>query len=269
MAKEKTKAKSKAKVADKKKKNIKEVEIEEIEEIEEFDDEEFDFVEDDDFEEVEETPKKKVKASKVVDEEVEEIVELTMEERIIGIEKKQNVILIFVVITALLSLFTFIAGLGDSGKVEETKQPEEQQQSQSGSYDTSAFTKIKAQDIESLSKKETIVLWIGKQGCGFCGQYVPTITSVGQKFDETIYYVDLADIFDFSTNPVTVLDDEAYDLLYNMKTDKEYADLITSNFGSTPMTLIVKKNKVVGGFVGALDEATVSSALEDAGFKQK
>lgn len=264
------KAKSKAKTADKKKKNIKEVEIEEvIEEIEEFDDEEFDFVDEDDFEEEVETPKKK-KVSKVVeDDEDEEVVELTMEERIIGIEKKQNIILVFVLVTALLSLFTFISGLGGNKtyKDEETE-PTNTETQQSPTYDTSAFTKVKAQDLEKLSKKDTIIVWIGRQGCGYCGQFAPTITSVGEKLDETIYYLDLADIFDFSTNPVTILDEEAYDLLLNFKTDGDNEGVM-EEFGATPMTLVIKKNKIVGNFVGAYDEATALEILEDEGFKQK
>ena len=262
------KAKSKAKTADKKKKNIKEVEIEEvIEEIEEFDDEEFDFVDEDDFEEEVETPKKK-KVSKVVEDD-EEVVELTMEERIIGIEKKQNIILVFVLVTALLSLFTFISGLGGNKtyKDEETE-PTNTETQQSATYDTSAFTKVKAQDLEKLSKKDTIIVWIGRQGCGYCGQFAPTITSVGEKLDETIYYLDLADIFDFSTNPVTILDEEAYDLLLNFKTDGDNEGVM-EEFGATPMTLVIKKNKIVGNFVGAYDEATALEILEDEGFKQK
>lgn len=264
------KAKSKAKTADKKKKNIKEVEIEEvIEEIEEFDDEEFDFVDEDDFEEEVETPKKK-KASKVVlDDEEDEVVELTMEERIIGIEKKQNIILVFVLVTALLSLFTFISGLGGNKtyKDEETE-PTNTETQQATAYDTSAFTKVKAQDLEKLSKKDTIIVWIGRQGCGYCGQFAPIITSVGEKLDETIYYLDLADIFDFSTNPVTILDEEAYDLLLNFKTDGDNEGVM-EEFGATPMTLVIKKNKIVGNFVGAYDEATALEILEDEGFKQK
>ena len=263
------KAKSKAKTADKKKKNIKEVEIEEvIEEIEEFDDEEFDFVDEDDFEEEVETPKKK-KVSKVVEDDEEEVVELTMEERIIGIEKKQNIILVFVLVTALLSLFTFISGLGGNKtyKDEETE-PTNTETQQSPTYDTSAFTKVKAQDLEKLSKKDTIIVWIGRQGCGYCGQFAPIITSVGEKLDETIYYLDLADIFDFSTNPVTILDEEAYDLLLNFKTDGDNEGVM-DEFGATPMTLVIKKNKIVGNFVGAYDEATALEILEDEGFKQK
>lgn len=268
------KAKSKAKTADKKKKNIKEVEIEEvIEEIEEFDDEDFDFVDEDDFEEEVETPKKK-KVSKVVEddeEEEEEVVELTMEERIIGIEKKQNIILVFVLVTALLSLFTFISGLGGNKtyKDEETE-PTNTETQQATAYNTSAFTKVKAQDLEKLSKKDTIIVWIGRQGCGYCGQFAPIITSVGEKLDETIYYLDLADIFDFSTNPVTILDEEAYDLLLNFKTDGATENKeVMKEFGATPMTLVIKKNKIVGNFVGAYDEATALEILEDEGFKQK
>lgn len=266
------KAKSKAKTADKKKKNIKEVEIEEVvEEIEEFDDEEFDFVDEDDFEEEVETPKKK-KASKVVlDDEEDEVVELTMEERIIGIEKKQNIILVFVLITALLSLFTFISGLGGNRTYseEETETPSTETE-QATTYDTSAFTKVKAQDLEKLSKKDTIIVWIGRQGCGFCSQYVPTITSIGEKLDEPIYYLDLADIIDFSSNPATIIDDEAYDLLVNFQTDgaTENKDVM-EQFGSTPMTLVIKKNKIVGNYVGAYDEATALEILEAEGFKQK
>lgn len=266
------KTKSKAKTADKKKKNIKEVEIEEvIEEIEEFDDEEFDFVDEDDFEEEVETPKKK-KASKVVlDDEEDEVVELTMEERIIGIEKKQNIILVFVLVTALLSLFTFISGLGGNKTYrDEETEPTNTETQQATAYDTSAFTKVKAQDLEKLSKKDTIIVWIGRQGCGYCGQFAPTITSVGEKLDETIYYLDLADIFDFSTNPVTILDEEAYDLLLNFKTDGATENKeVMKEFGATPMTLVIKKNKIVGNFVGAYDEATALEILEDEGFKQK
>ena len=205
------------------------------------------------------------------EEEEEEVVELTMEERIIGIEKKQNIILVFVLVTALLSLFTFISGLGGNKtyKDEETE-PTNTETQQATAYDTSAFTKVKAQDLEKLSKKDTIIVWIGRQGCGYCGQFAPIITSVGEKLDETIYYLDLADIFDFSTNPVTILDEEAYDLLLNFKTDGATENKeVMKEFGATPMTLVIKKNKIVGNFVGAYDEATALEILEDEGFKQK
>lgn len=260
------KEKRSSKVADKKKKNIKEVEIEEN--IEEFDDEEFDFDEEEDFEE-EVTSKKKV--SKVVEDD-EESIELTMEERIISIEKKQNIILVFVLITALLSLFTFITGLSGNRSYSDDKEKTDTdtQHPTSSTYDTSAFTKVKAQDLEKLSKKDTIIVWIGRQGCGYCAQFAPTITTIGEKLDETIYYLDLAEVFDFSTNPVGVLDEEAYNLLANFQTDGKTENKdIMQQLGATPMTLVIKKNKIVGNFVGAYDEATALQILKDEGFKEK
>lgn len=251
-----------------KKKNIKEIEPEEIEEIEEFDDEEFDFVE-----EVEEKDEKVVKNKKsskkeieLEEDEDEELEPLTVEERVISIEKKLNLVLIITIIAALFSLLTFISNLADGGSSTTTPTESETEATES-SYDTSAFTKITAQELEATSKGKSIIVWIGRQGCGFCSQYVPTITEIGKKFDETIYYLDLASIFDFSTQQVGLLDEEAYEIMMGFETDKDN-ESIMENFGATPMTLIIKNNKIVGSFTGALDEATITSTLEEEGFKQ-
>ena len=245
-------------MAKSKKKNIKEIEIEEVEEIEEFDDEEFDFVEED--EEVE------VKEDDFTPEELEP---LTLEERVISIEKKQNIILLLVIVTALLSLLVFITNLagGKNGTFgDETS--EEQQEVQSSTYDTSGFTEITAQELKATSKNKTIIVWIGRQGCGFCSKFVPTITSAGEQFDQTIYYLDLAKVLDFTGSQVTVLDEEAFDILMNFATDKDNKDVM-ENFGATPMTLIIKNNKIVGNIIGALEEDVVTKTLKDEGFKLK
>jgi hypothetical protein len=146
-------------MAKSKKKNIKEIEIEEVEEIEEFDDEEFDFVDED--EEVE------VKEDDFTPEELEP---LTLEERVISIEKKQNIILLLVIVTALLSLLVFITNLagGNNGTFgDETG--EEQQEVQSSTYDTSGFTEITAQELKATSKNKTIIVG-GEIPCLHCGQ---------------------------------------------------------------------------------------------------
>ena len=77
----------------------------------------------------------------------------------------------------------------------------------SGSYSTDSFVKVGAKDLASLSKGKSIVVWIGRQGCGYCTQYVPTITSVGEKLGIDIHYLDLSDIFDLidKTNSTTDL----------------------------------------------------------------
>ena len=80
--------------------------------------------------------------------------------------------------------------------------------------------------------------------------------------------MDLADIFDFSSEQVTLLDQEAYDILMNFATDKEN-EKVMEDFGSTPMTLIIKDNKIIGSFTGAADTETLFETLEKEGFKQK
>lgn len=255
-------AKGKAKNTDKKKKNIKEIEIEEVEEIEEFDDEEFDF------EEEEEVVTKKVIDDEFEDEDFEP---LTLEERVISIEKKLNVTLVFIIIAALFSLLAFVANLtGGAGTYSSSGSEAEEEtalEAGSGSYDTSAFTKVKAQELEKLSKGKKIIVWIGRQGCGYCTTYAPIITQIGKDFKETIYYIDLADIFDFSSGEqVTLLDEEAYDILMNFATDKDNEDVM-EEFGATPMTLIIKNNKIIGSFTGAADAVTVADKLEDEGFE--
>jgi predicted bacteriocin transport accessory protein len=230
-----------------KKKNIKNVEIEEvIEEIEEFDDEEF---------EVD------------IEDENEDFTyeELTMEDRIIGIEKKVNTMFVLTIIIAVISLITLLTNFNTTSPTttEETHGSET-----SGSYSTDGFVKAAAQDLESLSKGKTIVVWIGRQGCGYCTQYVPTITSVGTKLGIDIHYLDLADVFDFTTNPVSLKDQKAYELLENFATDEENKDVM-QELGATPMTLVIKNNKIVGSFTGALPEDQVLSTLKAEGFKEK
>lgn len=232
----------------KKKKNIKEHEIEEvIEEIEQFDDEEL--------------------GVDIDDNETEDFTyeELTVEERIIGIEKKVNTMFVLTIIIAILSLITLLTNFNTGTP---TTEDEHTESSATTSYSTDAFKKVVATDLESLSKGKTIVVWIGRQGCGYCSQYVPTITSVGEKLGIDIHYLDLADIFDFSTNPITLKDEKAYDLLSNFATDEENKDIM-DELGATPMTLVIKNNKIVGSFTGALPEADVLTALKAEGFKEK
>ena len=137
----------------------------------------------------------------------------------------------------------------------------------SGSYDTSMFKKIGAKDLASLSNGKTIVVWIGRQGCGYCSLYAPRIHSVGKSYNVPVYYIDLGTIFDFSGTQVTIKDQAAYDTMLNFQTDAENADVL-DNFGSTPMTLFIRDNKIVGNIIGALDESQVEQTFKDEGFKK-
>lgn len=134
-----------------------------------------------------------------------------------------------------------------------------------GSYDTSKFNKIKAQQLAELSANKKIIVWIGRSGCSHCADYAPRIAEFGTKLNETIYYIDLTTIFDTSSYQVTVADEEAYNIMINFPTDEENKDIMTK-FGATPMTLIIENNKIVGSYTGAIPDTEIATNLQQEGF---
>lgn len=136
-----------------------------------------------------------------------------------------------------------------------------------GQYDTSIFKKVSPSELASLSNGKTIVVWIGRQGCGYCSLYAPRIHSVGKSYNVPIYYIDLATIFDFTSAQVTIKDQTAYDTMINFQTDNENSDVL-DDFGATPMTLFIKDNKIVGDIIGAMDESQIEQTFKDEGFKK-
>jgi len=225
------------------------------EEIEELENEEEEVVE-----EVEE-----VKSSD--DDEEEEYVELTTEERIVNIEKKTNLLLALVFTILALSLITMIVvinnGSGNSNTSKNESNSSESSESNSASYDISAFKEIKAQDIASESKNETIVVMIGRQGCGYCAYFAPILTEVAQKYGITVRYIDFLKMVDLSASTIT--DQEAYDTIKNMSAVKDFEGAGEEALKGTPATLIIKNNKIVYYIKGAADAETVADVFDKVG----
>ena len=138
----------------------------------------------------------------------------------------------------------------------------------SGVYDTESFTKIKGTDITTVSKGKKVVIWVGRQGCGYCSLYAPTIKSVGKDYGMTIYYIDLAAMYDQTEYEWILTDQESYDAITNLTTIGDEATQVMEKFGSTPMTIIVEDGKVIGGVMGAVDKATLETTLKNAGIKK-
>lgn len=138
----------------------------------------------------------------------------------------------------------------------------------SGVYDTSEFKTIKGTDIASLSKGKKIVIWIGRQGCSYCSLYAPTIKSVGKDYGIKIHYIDLAAMYDTTQYQWVLTDEASYNAITSLETANDEAASVMEDFGSTPMTIIVEDNKVIGGVVGAVDKDTVKETLTNAGIKK-
>ena len=138
----------------------------------------------------------------------------------------------------------------------------------SGVYDTEAFQKIVGTDIAEMSKGKKMVIWIGRQGCGYCSLYAPTIKKVGKDYNMPIYYIDLAAMYDTTGYEWTLVDQASYQAITTMPTIGDEATSVMGSFGSTPMTIIVEDGQVIGGVVGAVDKSTVETILTNAGIKK-
>ena len=219
--------------------------------------------------ELEEVKAKKVK--RVVEEDnEEEYEEITTEERIVNIEKKVNQIFAISVIgliIAAVALIVLLVNNDGSGKANTNEEANQQEQQQSASYDISDFKEIKATDIATESKKETIVVMIGRQGCGYCAQFAPVLTAVGAEYGVTVRYIDLAKIIEIGSG--SVLDQDSITAISKITGDGQWASFATDYFARTPQTMFIKNNKVVYGIAGAADENTTRAAFEAAGFKKK
>lgn len=206
-------------------------------------------------------------------EENNEFEEVSLENRVLNVEKKVNIILFLTIVIAILCIILMFGLFGSSNENtsdESYSESESETTSESGSasYSTQAFKEITAQDIATESKSSTIVVMIGRQGCGWCAQFAPLITSVAEDFNITIRYIDLAKIVDFTSNPAQITDEEAFSLLSSLKGDGEWENFASDNMGGTPLTLIIKNSKVIGGIGGYVETSKIEEAFENAGLKK-
>ena len=228
---------------------------------EDFDDEEIE-LEDDEFEV--EKPKKEPKKE----------VPLTLDDRVAIIEKKTSAVLILCVVAALASVVTMCVTIfgGNSNKnnsskdTTETNESAGQEEEITYEYDVSKFNEISASDIAKVSKDKTILLYIGRSTCGYCVQYVPVLQEVQDKYGTyTTYYLDIAKIYDYSRG--VKIDEDAESIMLNLKTSDSQKDVM-QNFGSTPMTLVIKNGRIVDSIIGYVDAGTLDALVTDNGLNK-
>ena len=184
---------------------------------------------------------------------VDEIEDLTLEERIINIEKKTKASFWLNIIIVTLMIFLLImvlgsgnsnnTGNGDSGNYEETV-----------AYDTSAFKEITPSEISKESK--------GKM-------YAPYIKQAADNYGITAHYIDLAKMVNFNVEQPYITDSDAYKTLSSLTGKGEWETFAKDNVGGTPLTLIIKDGKVIGGVSGAAAVEKIEAVFKDAGLKKK
>lgn len=203
----------------------------------------------------------KEKIQKAVEEADDDFEEVTIEDRIISIEKKLTAVIVMLIIVIVMSFIMIIANSSNDSE-SETDSTDNTQEVVSADYDVSMFDEIKASDIESESKNKTIVVYMGRSTCSHCIDYVPVLANVSEETGVKIKYIDMAKIIDYSNSTIT--DSEAISTLQNLSTNDAQKDVM-DNLGSTPMTLIIKNNKIIDSLLYAADEDAVKTLLENNG----
>ena len=196
--------------------------------------------------------------------EYDEYEDLSLEDRIINIEKKVTAILWLVVITMIVAILSLIFVISDDTTKSESDSDTTSttETESSAEYDVSKFKEIKAQDLEKESKGKTIIVYIGRSTCGYCVQFVPVLKEVQEKYSYTTYYIDIAKILDYTKGGT--LDDKANKIMQNFATTDDQKDVM-KDWGATPMTLVIKNNKIVDSLVGAADSSTLETIVKNNG----
>ena len=105
-------------------------------------------------------------------------------------------------------------------------------------YDVSEFKEVSYSEYKkTIKSKGTHVIYIGRETCGYCAMFIPTMVEAQEKYGFKTNYLDISKIFNFEAN--SVIDQTAYD---EMST---FNDFFEENFLATPMVVIFKDGKYV------------------------
>lgn len=130
-------------------------------------------------------------------------------------------------------------------------------------YDVSKFTEITASEIKSKTKDKTSVVYVGRSSCSWCVKFVPILSEATTKYNLNTLYVDIAKIIDFSAGGIK--DQTSYDVITKLETVSGFENYMSENFGSTPMTLIVRDGKILDAQTGYVESDGLKTFLQKNG----
>lgn len=128
-------------------------------------------------------------------------------------------------------------------------------------YDTSSFNTLTAEKALEITKSKTPqVVYLGREGCSFCAQFIPTLKAMEEKYDYQTNYLPIDKVEN---------DDDLKEFVSRLDMDypegegQSYGD----NYGVTPMVAIFKNGKMIDGSLGAVSEEVFEEFLNKNGIK--
>ena len=184
--------------------------------------------------------------------------------------------LLFQFFVCFVILFILIVGLYfKNGETTTNNNTTGGSSSSTTDYDVSKMKQVNIEEsIKLFDEKGTHVLYIGRETCSVCKQFVPILNEVQEDLNFTSYYLDVdtfADIWNSKKADTT----EVKELLKKVEnlTDKmtieatangetgTLGELFIEN-GFTPALVVIQDGKVVEGFFGYRNATTLTEILE-------
>lgn len=131
--------------------------------------------------------------------------------------------------------------------------------------DTSMFIVVTPEKALALfEEKDPRILVIGVDDCQATVNYVPYLKIAQAKYGFNTYYLELNDVDPEDKNFIKLL--EKLDMDYNLKgVEGKFKEFI----GTTPMTVIIKNNKMVHGYIGSMNTTTLHTLTKLYGVATK
>ncbi len=125
---------------------------------------------------------------------------------------------------------------------------------QNTEYDVSSFEEINYDKFINLYKDNNkSLIYIGRQTCIHCVNFVPILNKVQNEYNYKTYYLDISKITEEESKNI-----------------KNLNNFLKKNFGSTPMVIIVKDGSIIekGNWIGEGNYKDFSKFIENAGYKK-
>jgi len=161
-------------------------------------------------------------------------------EKILG---EIKVCLYTIIVLLFVLIIILIAVNGDKQVVEESTENLE--------YDVSSFESIDATEfLNVLNSEEPTVVYLGREGCGYCVNFLPVLKQAQQEMNYKTHYVDIYEV-DNSTDDYKTMVSKINDLTeqFNDDNNTNYESI----YGYTPMVLIVQDGYIEDVSIGYLE----------------
>ena len=168
------------------------------------------------------------------------------------------------IIIALLALNTII--LICKGNV--TTSSNEPTTEEATTYDVSMMESVDLDKMlnEVFKRKDTQVVYMGRETCGHCVSFLPTLQKAQKELNYKTVYLDIETVDTSSENYKEFISklDKNYTMTVN---GEEQTDTYGSFYGYTPAVFLYKDGKMVDGKIGALEYDDFVNWLNQNGIK--